>query len=356
MQKNSVAVVILNWNTRDYLARFLPSVIKNSRLPEVEIIVADNGSTDGSVEYVQTHFPEVRIIGFNKNYGFAGGYNCALKQIKATYSVLLNSDVEPGEKWLDAMIECMNKRPDIAACVPKIKHLKMKNMFEYAGAAGGFIDKWGYTFCRGRIFNRVEEDLQQYNTSGDIFWGSGAALMVRTDLFNESDGLDEHFFAHMEEIDWCWRMKNRGLKIWYVAQSEVYHLGGGTLNALSPRKTYLNFRNNLFLLYRNLPHAHFKRRIFIRLILDGIAGLKSLITGQWQFFRAIFMAHRDYFQSITRLRHERELLKKETIQEKHPEIYPKSIVIEFFLKRKKRFSELTKKNDSKLNVKFTKHL
>lgn len=337
---NSTAIVILNWNTSDLLKRFLPLVINRSQYPGVEIVVADNGSTDDSASLVANTFPEVKLIRLEKNYGFAGGYNQALKQIDATYTILLNSDVEPGHNWLLPILNHMDNHPETAACVPKIKALDRQNYFEYAGAAGGFIDKWGYTFCRGRIFDNVEKDEQQYDTAGEIFWGSGAALMVRTSQFNQSGGLDEDFFAHMEEIDWCWRMKNKGKQIWYIPESEVYHLGGGTLNAISPHKTYLNFRNNLFLLYRNLPENGFRTTLFVRLLLDGVAAVKFLFSGEWSHFRAIYKAHKDFFKSIKHLKQERIALRKEVKKELHTEVYSGSIVADYFIRGKRKFSEL----------------
>ena len=336
----TIAVVILNWNTKSLLKQFLPLVIATSQQPGVEIVVADNGSTDGSVEMVQSDFPEVRLIALEHNYGFAGGYNRALKKIEAPFSVLLNSDVEPGKKWLPPLLELMRTNPSIAACVPKIKYLHKRTHFEYAGAAGGFIDHLGYSFCRGRIFNEIEEDRQQYEQPGEIFWGSGAALMVQTALFNQSGGLDEHFFAHMEEIDWCWRMKNQGLEIWYLPQSEVFHLGGGTLSHLSSRKTYLNFRNNLFMLYRNLPEKGFNKRMFIRLLLDGVAALKFLMSAERKNAAAVFLAHVAFYKALGRLRNERKKLLKQVTKNHHAEIYPRSIVYAFFFRGIKTFKEL----------------
>ncbi len=336
-----VAVIILNWNTRPLLQRFLPLVIARTPQQYAEIVVADNGSTDGSAGMVKADFPGVRILRLDKNYGFAGGYNRALKQIEAPYTVLLNSDVEPGENWLPPMIDWMDSNPDYAACMPKIKALDNRSFFEYAGAAGGFIDRLGYTFCRGRLFNVIEEDVQQYNTSGEVFWASGAALMVQSRLFNQSGGLDEHFFAHMEEIDWCWRMKNQGYKIGYVAQSEVYHLGGGTLSNMSSRKTMLNFRNNLFMLFRNLPEPKFHRRLLTRMILDAVAALKFMFSGEWRHAGAVFSAHMTFYRALRRLREERTLLNKKVENMNETGIYPRSIVYDFFVHDKKKFSQLS---------------
>ena len=341
MDEPLVAVVILNWNTRHLLERFLPEVIRKTSHPQTTIVVADNGSTDGSAELIKNHFPEVELITLNKNYGYAGGYNRVIKQLKTPYVVLLNSDVIPASNWIEPLITCMEQNPNTAACVPKIKALNEPDHFEYAGAAGGFIDKWGYPFCRGRIFDTIEKDNGQYNKSDEIFWGSGAALMVRTKLFNQSGGLEDSFFAHMEEIDWCWRMKNQGFKIRYCPQSEIFHLGGGTLNSMSSKKTYLNFRNNLYMLYRNLPDKTLKKTIIIRLLMDGLAAIKFLIGGELGNFWAVFKAHHHFFRRIPHLKKERNQLKKKVTNHKHPEIYNKSIVWDFFLRKKRYFSNLS---------------
>ncbi|MFO8000632.1 MAG: glycosyltransferase family 2 protein [Marinilabilia sp.] len=340
MSNTTTAVVILNWNTCALLERFLPGVIRNSQLPGIDIVVADNGSTDGSVSMLKKNFPEVRIIELDRNYGFAGGYNRALRKIDATYTVLLNSDVAPAPNWLPPLIECMDKQSGIAACVPKIKAVSRPEMFEYAGAAGGFMDKWGYIFCRGRIFDKMEKDQGQYDTACPIFWGSGAALLVRTTLFNKSGGLDEDFFAHMEEIDWCWRMKNQGYEIWFNPESTIFHLGGGTLNAISPHKNYLNFRNNLFMMHRNLPGRNFGPILLGRILLDILAAVRFLFSGHWQHFGGVIKAHCSYFKSLQRLKEERKALRKDVKKESHPEIYPRSIVFDFFFKNRKKFSDL----------------
>ncbi len=340
MAEQTVDIIILNWNTRSMLEKFLPEVIKKSVFPGANVVVADNGSNDGSQAFVREHFPGIKLMELDKNYGFAGGYNRALLQSDATYTVLLNSDVIPGNDWLAPLIRHMEQQPGCAACVPKIKDLNHPERFEYAGAAGGFIDKWGYPFCRGRIFDQLEDDTHQYNQPGNIFWGSGAALMVRTKDFNQSGGLDEHFFAHMEEIDWCWRMKNQGMTIAYIPDSEIFHLGGGTLNSMSSHKTYLNFRNNLFMLYRNLPEKQLKKTIFIRLLLDGIAALKFALSDGWIHTRAVYKAHRDYFRRIPELRKQRMELLQKTTKTSHSEVYSRSLIIDFFLRGKKKFSDL----------------
>ena len=242
-----VAVVILNWNGRFFLEKFLPSVY-NSSYPNLEFVIGDNASTDDSVVFVQENYPSVKILTNKTNLGFAGGYNAILKRVEADYYVLLNSDVEVTQNWIEPVIDYMESYPDIVAAQPKILAYHEKNKFEHAGAAGGFIDKYGYPFCRGRIFNDVEEDNGQYNTPMEIFWATGAALFIKSTAWKASGGFDDDFFAHMEEIDLCWRLKRMGYRIGYVGESVVYHVGGGTLNTSNPKKSYLNFRNNLVML------------------------------------------------------------------------------------------------------------
>lgn len=340
MSRPHTSVVILNWNTRDLLQKFLPGVIKNSPDQGIVIVVADNGSRDGSVEMLEDKFPEVRIIKLDRNHGFAGGYNRAMDQITTKYAVLLNSDVAPGPDWLPPLIKCMDEDPDIGACVPKIKAYKQPDMFEYAGAAGGYMDKLGYIFCRGRIFDTLEKDYGQYDDGCDVFWGSGAALMVRTELFRKTGGLDEEFFAHMEEIDWCWRIKNRRHRIRFVPESTIFHLGGGTLNNISPHKNYLNFRNNLYMLYRNLPGRKLWRILMQRILMDYIAAFRFLILLQPALFGGIIRAHLAFFKHLPILRAKRKSLRMEIRKEDHPEIYPRSIVFDFFFRGKKKFSSL----------------
>ncbi|MDE6654903.1 MAG: glycosyltransferase family 2 protein, partial [Muribaculaceae bacterium] len=259
-----VAVVILNWNGEKLLKEFLPKVIENSNCEIGRIIVADNGSTDGSVDLIENDFPEVEIMRFDENHGFAGGYNLALSKVDEKYAVLLNSDVAPGKEWLDTLYYYMETHHRTGACQPKILSYKEPEKFEYAGACGGFIDKHGYTYCRGRIFDTCERDNGQYDTIMKVFWATGAALMVRTELYHKAGGLDESFFAHMEEIDLCWRIQLAGYDIAVVPKSVVYHLGGGSLPASNPKKTYLNFRNNLLMLHKNLPDATRGRKLLVR--------------------------------------------------------------------------------------------
>ena len=288
-----VAIVILNWNGQQMLADYLGQVVEYSK-DEAEIIVADNGSTDDSVEWVRTHFPEVRIIQLDRNYGFAEGYNKALVQVDCTYYVLLNSDVEVTPHWLTPLIEEMDARPEVAACQPKILSEVRKGSFEYAGACGGYIDRFGYPFCRGRIFDTVEEDHGQYDTPQEVLWASGCCLMIRADDYWSADGLDGRFFAHNEEIDLCWRLYQTGRKIFCFPQSTVYHVGGGTLPKGNPRKTFLNFRNNLLMLHKNLPDTVRRSSLFRRRLLDTIAWAKFMLTFDWANARAVWRAHRDF--------------------------------------------------------------
>jgi len=285
--KIKVAVVILNWNGRKFLEKFLPSVTKNSI--GAEVIIADNASTDDSVDFMKENYPELRLIINSSNSGYAGGYNEALAQINAEYYVLLNSDIEVGENWVMPIIEEMDKNPEIGAAQPKLIAYYQKDEFEYAGAAGGFIDKYGYPFCRGRLFNSLEKDTEQYNDNTEIFWASGAAMFVRANAFHKVGGLDNDFFAHMEEIDLCWRLKLSGYKIMAIPKSIVYHVGGGTLPKNSSRKTYLNFRNNFALLFKNLPKNRLWKVFIARLVLDGVAAIRFLTEGKYLELICTFM-------------------------------------------------------------------
>jgi hypothetical protein len=290
-----VAVVLLNWNGLNMLKEYLPRVMDHTNLDLGRVVVADNGSTDGSLDYVR--WMGIDIIAMPENFGYAGGYNRALEQItQEEYTVLLNTDVAPSDGWLEALVEYMDANPDVAACQPKLRSFNYPDMFEYAGAAGGFIDRHGYPFCRGRIFSTVEPDLGQYDDARHVDWASGAALMVRTACFKAVGGLDETFFAHMEEIDLCWRMRLRGWKVAVEPRAVVYHLGGGTLAMGNPRKTYLNFRNNLLLLHKNLPVADRRRTLLVRRLLDTIAWLRAILTLHFRDAAAIFRAHTHYRQ------------------------------------------------------------
>lgn len=293
-----VAVVILNWNGEQMLRDFLPSVVTHSVLPETMgeavVYVADNGSTDGSLGLLADAFPTVRTIVFDKNWGFADGYNKAFEQIDAEYAVLLNSDVEVTAGWLLPLVEYMETHAEVAACQPKLMAYHAKDSFEYAGAMGGYIDRYGYPFCRGRIFDTVEKDRHQYDADVPLLWATGACLMVRLPIYKEVGGLDGRFFAHMEEIDLCWRMRCRGYEVRSVAGSVVYHVGGATLNAGNPRKTFLNFRNNLLMLYKNLPAGELRSVMMVRGLLDYVAAAMFLLKGEWGSAKAVLRARREY--------------------------------------------------------------
>ncbi|PTB96093.1 dTDP-Rha--alpha-D-GlcNAc-pyrophosphate polyprenol alpha-3-L-rhamnosyltransferase [Marivirga lumbricoides] len=329
---DQVAVVILNFNGRNYLEQFLPSVIKNSKPHKV--IVADNASTDDSVAFLQSQYPDLQLILMEKNTGFAGGYNEALAQINAEYFVLLNSDVEVTPNWIDPVIHLMQEKPEIIACQPKIKSFYKKTHFEYAGAAGGFIDYLGYPFCRGRIFSTLEEDKGQYDDDKEIFWATGACFFVKAKPFFELGALDERFFAHMEEIDFCWRAKNKGYRIYYTAKSTVYHVGGGTLQTDSPYKTYLNFRNNLLMLYKNLSLIEFTPLYKKRKLLDYLAATQFFLQGKAKNCQQVLKAHQDFKKMAQAYNSEN------TEGLDHPEILKKSLLKEYFLRQKKHFSDL----------------
>lgn len=331
-----VAVVILNYNGRKFLEQFLPNVIENTDGELADIVVADNASTDGSVDFMRERFPDIRLIVNDFNGGFATGYNLALRQIEAEYFVLLNSDIEVTPHWIEPVIELMDSDPKIAACQPKILSYFEKDKFEYAGAAGGFIDKYGYPFCRGRLFQHLEEDHGQYDEAMEVFWATGACMFVRADLYLQKGGLDDSFFAHMEEIDFCWRMKNLGYKIYCCPQSRIYHIGGGTLPKSSSRKTYLNFRNNLSLLYKNLPSNRVFWTIAYRIVLDWVAAFKFLCSGGLKDFWAVIRAHFAFYRRIPSLRKKcGEIMIRQVGQ-----MYQRNIVFENFLRGKKTFVEL----------------
>tara|TARA_B100001142_G_scaffold320953_1_gene366875 strand:+ start:998 stop:2014 length:1017 start_codon:yes stop_codon:yes gene_type:complete len=299
-QKIKIAVIILNWNGKEWLNKFLPNLINHSK--EATIFIADNASTDDSVSFVRKKFPSIQILLNKENSGYAKGYNDALKQINAEYFVLINSDVEVSKQWLSPIINLMDNDQTIAACQPKILDYNKQDKFEYAGASGGFIDNLGYPFCRGRIFDHLENDIGQYNNSIEIFWATGACLFLRATLFKKVGGLDEDFFAHQEEIDLCWRLKNQGYKIMIEPKSKVYHIGGGTLSKGSPFKTYLNFRNNLSMLFKNLPITSIFTVIPLRLMLDGLAAISFLNQEKGiQHFFAIAKAHFAFYFKIPKL-------------------------------------------------------
>ena len=328
-----IAVVILNYNGIHWLEKFLGDVIQKSN--NAEIIVADNASTDDSVNYVTLNFPSVKIIQNKTNDGYAGGYNNALQQISAEYYVLLNSDVEVTENWISPIIDLMDSDKSIAACQPKIKKFDDKDFFEYAGACGGYLDKYGYPFCRGRVFESLEEDKSQYDNVTEVFWASGACLFLRSDAFYEIGGFDWDFFAHMEEIDLCWRLKNKGYKIMCQPKSTVYHVGGGTLNSGSTFKTYLNYRNNLLMLYKNLAPEHRFSIIFQRMILDGLSAVKFLLNGKPLHIFSILKAHIKYYTLLG-------TFKKKRPQNYQAQLFSKSVVYLYFVKRLKTYNQLNK--------------
>lgn len=338
-----VAVVILNWNGENYLKQFLPSVVAYSSSDDVEVWVADNGSTDNSLKLIENDFKTVKVLKLDKNYGFTGGYNRALKQIKAKYFVLLNSDIEVTANWIEPIVEYMDKNPKVGAAMPKLLAYHNKHEFEYAGAAGGFIDKFGFPFCRGRLLSETEIDSGQYNDSIDVFWATGACMFVQAELFNSMGGLDEDFFAHMEEIDFCWRIKNRGFRVVYIPQSEVYHVGGGTLPNNNPRKLFLNYRNNLYLLYKNLPKGRVARVLLFRMILDGASAAMYLLQGKVSFFMAVPRAHIAFYSSIGNFTKKRkENLKLRTVHH-HSEMFRRSIIYSFFVRKVRKFANLSSK-------------
>ena len=335
-QKIKTAVVVLNWNGKAWLEKFLPTLVKHSQ--EATVFVADNASTDNSVAFVKENFPAVKIIINASNGGYAKGYNDALKQIDAEYFVLINSDIEVTKGWLSPIITLMDSDKNIAACQPKLLDYNKRNTFEYAGASGGFMDNLGYPFCRGRIFDDLEQDKGQYNDAVEVFWATGACLFVRSTHFWELGGLDEDFFAHQEEIDLCWRLKNKGYKIMVQPKSVVYHVGGGTLNASSPFKTHLNFRNNLFMLFKNLPISYLFTTIPMRLVLDGVAALTFLNKEKGlEHVLAIAKAHFSFYFAIPNL-----IAKHQKINQKNSLVGKKnwSILVKNKMNGIKQFSEL----------------
>ena len=339
MTDSQVAVVILNFNGRHFLERFLPAIVQHS-LPH-RIYIADNGSTDDSIAWVEKNFSQVTVIANGFNYGYARGYNEALTMITAKYFVLLNSDVEVTANWIEPLKSLMDADSRISACQPKILDYNHREKFEYAGAAGGFIDRLGYPFCRGRVFNSLENDGGQYNGASEVFWATGACMFVRSDVFHAVGDFDNDYFAHMEEIDLCWRMKNLGYKIYAQNDSVIYHVGGGTLNKYSPRKTFLNFRNNLTTLTRNHPPRSLLLKILARLVLDGVAGLKFLFDGQPAHCLAVIRAHWAYYAWIPRILKQRKTLRnKPGFRYSMHGVYRGNIVSEYFLHGKKRFTDL----------------
>lgn len=335
-----IAVIILNYNGAAMLRTFLPSVVEYSA--GATIVVADNASTDDSLQLLHDSFPTVKVLSLDKNYGFAGGYNRALEFVDEEYCLLLNSDVEVTEGWLAPLLSFMDKHSEAVACQPKILAYKQKTHFEYAGASGGFIDRYGYPYCRGRIFASIEEDKGQYNDPCRLFWATGAALLVRRSEYLAAGGLDERFFAHMEEIDLCWRMLARGGVIYVVPQSVVYHVGGATLQKSNPKKTYLNFRNNLLMLHKNLPSAEYAPVMRTRTLLDYIAAFKFLVSFSWGDFKAVLKARRDFKRMRDNYSAVRNENLEKTVVGRIDERSKFSILWQYYFRRKKRFSQLSK--------------
>ena len=334
-----IAIVILNWNGAHMMRTYLPTVIKNS--PEAEVIIADNASSDDSLKMLASDFPEIRTIVLDKNYGFADGYNKAFKQVEAEYLLLLNSDVDVPEGWLAPLLDFMESHPEVAACQPKLRAIKDRDSFEYAGAAGGFIDKYGYPFCRGRIFETVEKDLGQYDKNMEILWATGACMMVRAKDYWEAGGLDGRFFAHNEEIDLCWRIRLFGRKIYCITDSTAYHLGGGTLPKGNPRKTFLNFRNNLTMLYKNLPDSELHHVMRVRFFLDWLAAFQMLILGRSiGDFKAVIRGRREFNRWKHDFDNDRKRIQSTKKVNHIPEILGKSLLWEYYAKGKKLFSQL----------------
>lgn len=332
-----IAVVILNYNGKSFLEKFLPGVIANS--VGAGIFVADNASTDDSVDFLTTHFPQVQLVRNQENGGFAKGYNDALKHIQAEYYVLLNSDIEVTPGWIDPCLKMLENHPDIVAVQPKILAWHNPKKFEHAGAAGGFLDKNFYPFCQGRIFENTEEDKGQYNQPREIFWATGACMFIRSAAYHEAGGLDDAFFAHMEEIDLCWRLKTRGHKLFYCPDSTIFHVGGGTLNYMNPKKTYLNFRNSLYMIAKNYEGNLFVK-LFGRMCLDGIAAGLFLVKFQFSHFWAVFKAHMSFYGRLRTLLQQRRELRKQITVFNRAGLYKRNIVVRKFIGGVRTFSDL----------------
>jgi GT2 family glycosyltransferase len=333
---NKLAIVILNYNGRHYLQKFLPTLLKYAS--NYPVYVADNHSSDQSVSYLKEEFPSVQILTFEKNYGFSDGYNRALDLIGAEYFILLNSDVEVTPGWLDPLLRLMDLNPKIAACQPKLLQYDDRSRFEYAGAAGGFIDQFGYPFCRGRIFKTMERDFGQYNDTCPVFWASGACMMIRSSVFKDLGGFDPDYFAHMEEIDLCWRMKLSGFDIYYCGESVIYHVGGGTLHESDPFKTYLNFRNSLITLIKNSRRSKLFAKLFMRLVFDLIASLKFLLFDSPGDAGAVIRANYDVYRIFRHHSGKRKRIKRDN--KTLTNVYHRSVVLSYYLRGKKYFFNL----------------
>lgn len=333
------AIVILNWNGEDFLRKFLPTLVKNTNQELARICIIDNGSTDGSLKYISENFQNIQLVKLDKNYGFTGGYNRGLKEIDAEYFMLLNSDVEVGMNWIEPLVELMDKNPEIGVCGPKLLDYNNRNKFEYAGAAGGYIDKYGYPFCRGRLFESIETDNGQYDKPEDCLWISGAALFIRSKLFFEAGGLDDDFFAHQEEIDLCWRIQNLGYRIVCEPKSKIYHVGGGALPKSNPFKTYLNFRNNLYLIVKNLPNNEIGWVLFVRFFLDVVAAVRMIFQGNTKECKAVFRAYKDFLHNKSKMKQKRIKTNRKPSTE-ITGMYCGSIVFKYFLGKKKTSSDI----------------
>jgi len=335
-----VAVVILNWNGKQLLEKFLPTLIQYTDSEVADIIIGDNASTDDSIEFLKSNYPTLSIIELLENYGFAGGYNRILSEMDIEYFLILNSDVEVTPNWLEPLIDFLDNNKGTSAVQPKILSQRNKEYFEYAGASGGFIDKYGYPFCRGRIFTSIEKDNKQYEDPIQIFWATGACMLIRSQEFRDMGGFDATFFAHMEEIDLCWRINARGKKIFCIPESTVYHVGGATLKKENPRKTYLNFRNNMLMLYKNLGYENFKKLFYTRMFLDYVAAMQMILTGSFSNAKAVLKARMEF----RKIRKQYKTVRKENLEKQTVKtintIYPKSLLWQYYIKGIKRFSKL----------------
>ena len=338
MQKT--AVVILNWNGQKLLEQFLPALLLHTPAEIAELIIADNGSTDGSESFLTDHYPQIRRILFDQNYGFAEGYNRALSQLNHEYVVLLNSDVEVCSHWLETAIDYLDAHPEVVALQPKLLDYKDKTAFEYAGASGGFLDIYGYPFCRGRIFATVEKDEGQYDKPVEVFWATGACLFIRLKEYNEAGGLDKNFFAHQEEIDLCWRLKARGKKIVCLPQSAVYHVGGATLKMEHPQKTFLNFRNNLLMVYKNLPEQYYRKVMFFRFFFDYLAALQFILKGYPANAWSVLKARHDFSRQKKNYR----LIRKENLEKTTKELLSglllHSLLWKYYFNNQKKYKQV----------------
>ncbi len=335
-----IAVIILNWNGKSLLEKFLPPLLAYTPQSIADIIVADNASDDDSIRFMKSEYPEVQLIQLDKNYGFAEGYNRAIAQLEHQYIVLLNSDVEVTPNWLETALNYLEAHSDIIALQPKILSYKNKNSFEYAGACGGYLDIYGYPFCRGRIFDAVEKDTHQYDDCIDILWASGACLFVRTEEYKKAGGLDASFFAHQEEIDLCWRLASRGKRIVCLPDSIVYHVGGATLSESNPQKTFLNFRNNLLMIYKNMPEKHLRKTLCVRFFLDILAAFVFFLKRERSNAKAVFIARREFRNTKKQYEPIRKENLSKSLTDLPPQIYRKSIIFAFYCQKKQKFNKL----------------